>query len=155
MKPCPHCKHGHEPRTSRIDVRVSSPELAHFEDVSKSAGYRTVSTWVRDVLISHTHAETDPFSLLFSIFSESEIELINHAASVHGKVPVDWARMILLWWSQEPACSRLSTPKESLDDSLSMILNGSPAPSKSDASESTTANVIDTIQALLTFLQQK
>lgn len=155
MARCP-CETGPKTRSAALGLRVSSGELEHLKQEASAAGYEdNTSAWARDKLLSAAHSRQDPFLALLQLFSVEELMTIRHAAAVHGKDPIEYVRLILLWWSEEPKCSQLSGVDEKSDDSLSMTLNGSLAHSKSESLASMTVNLIDVIGVLLNSSRRK
>lgn len=154
MAKCDTCGRGSKARTSHVDVRVSSGELKHFDQEARKAGYANTSTWIRETALAAIHTKTDPFLHLFNLFTAEELVRIRRASNVNGLDAVEWTRLVLLWWSQEP-CLPLSVPSEKLDDSSPTILNGSQEPYKSESLGYTTVNVIDVIELLMRSLMPK
>lgn len=89
-------------RRYHIDLRVSLAELNQIRRAAKKAGYRDTTPFVRDLLIFNLRPSASIWSWANWGLTLAESRELERAATYNGLTCLEWAKRVLLWWSQEP-----------------------------------------------------
>ena len=85
----------------RLELRISKAESARISEAARDAGYKTNSSFVRD-LITFNIGSQDIWSWPNWNLTVLEANAIRKAAAANHNAPLDWLKKIALYWAAEP-----------------------------------------------------